>query len=160
MNNRERNWYEAKHGEHPPACQCVECTKERLERIKAHPGLMYPLSDEILRGPHIPSQEEREGEKERKVLSKRRKKMTFTRPHNITYKILIGIAIVFAILAGLSAIAWLLPNTFSSLGDALVRLTGNPDIRMNFMRIGNDPIVYTLVFALFAIGIRWLANKF
>ena len=86
--------------------------------------------------------------------------MSFRKPQNITYKILIGIAIIFAILAGISAMAWLLPNTFFSLGDALIRLTGNSDIRTNVVRISNDPTIYTLVFALFALGIRWLADKF
>jgi hypothetical protein len=92
--------------------------------------------------------------------NKRSSKMSFRKPQNITHKILITIAIIFAILAGISAVAWLLPNTFHSLGDALIRLTGNSDIRTNVMRISNDPVPYTIIFALFALGIRWLASKF
>ena len=29
MDNRERNWYEAAHGEHPPTCACVDCFRQR-----------------------------------------------------------------------------------------------------------------------------------
>jgi len=86
--------------------------------------------------------------------------MSFRGSHNVTHRILITIAIIFAVLAGVSAMAWLLPNAFDGLGDALVRLTGNPDIQLNFARIGRDPVPYTLVFAAFALGIRWLASKF
>ena len=86
--------------------------------------------------------------------------MSFRMPRPTTQKVLVAIAVLFAVLAGISTVAWLLPNAFYGLGDALVRLTGNPDIRLNVVRIGNDPVPYAIIFALFALGVRWLAGKF
>lgn len=141
MNNRERNWYEGKYGRHPPACLCPDCERRRQTGSGSH---IWRAMRGILGG-----------KKGQGGIA-----MSFRRPHNVTRKILIAVAIIFAVLAGLSAMAWLLPNAFAGLGDALVRLTGNPDVALNFIRMGRDPVLYTVAFALFAVGIRWLANKF
>jgi hypothetical protein len=85
--------------------------------------------------------------------------MKIKTPYRITYRILIGIAIIFALLAGLSAIAWLLPNTFLSLFDFLSE-SGNKDIILMERRLLNTPIPYMIGFMLFAVFLRWLANKF
>jgi hypothetical protein len=84
----------------------------------------------------------------------------FNRPRNITHNILIGIAVILALLAGVSIMAWLLPTTFNSFGDSLIRITGNLDIELNVRRIGNDPISYSIIFSILALGVRWLAGKF
>jgi H+/Cl- antiporter ClcA len=82
------------------------------------------------------------------------------RPRNVTHNVLIAIAIIFAILAGISTIAWLLPSLFDTLGNVLIRFTGNSDIRLNVARIRSDPIPYAIIFAIIAVGVRWLAKKF
>ena len=86
--------------------------------------------------------------------------MSFHRPYNVTHNILITIAIIFAILAGISAIAWLLPNLFNSIGNTLIKLTGNKDIMLNVQRINGEPTLYTIIFAISALFIRWIAGKF
>lgn len=37
MDNRQRNWYEAEHGEHPATCSCAACRehKEAIAREEA-----------------------------------------------------------------------------------------------------------------------------
>lgn len=67
---------------------------------------------------------------------------------------------MFALLAGISAVAWLLPTLFNGFGNTIVRLTGNPDIQLNVARIGVDPITYTIVFGVIALGVKWLASRF
>lgn len=34
MNDRERRWYEGKHGRHPPNCSCVTCTEKKVQNQK------------------------------------------------------------------------------------------------------------------------------
>lgn len=82
------------------------------------------------------------------------------RSKNITSLLLNIISIIFAFLAGISAIAWLLPTFFFNLGNTIIEITGNPDIALNVDRISNDPVYYTITFGLFALGIKWLGNKF
>jgi hypothetical protein len=86
--------------------------------------------------------------------------MHIRKPKNITHGILIGIAIIFALLAGLGVMAWLLPATFNSFGNALIKITGNKDIRLNVIRISSDPIPYAISFGILGLVMRWLANKF
>jgi len=82
------------------------------------------------------------------------------RNRRITYTILTGIAVTFAVIAGLSTVAWLLPSMFRSLGEFLIRTTGNQDIALNVGRISRDPIAYAIGFALLGLATKWLANKF
>jgi len=90
-------------GKHPPACQCTECTKLRLERIKEHPELMYPLSEEILRGPHVPDQEGRgSGEG-------RHNAMQFNRNLRTLVKLLMNLVV----LTGLGTLVWFGYKAFS-----------------------------------------------
>jgi hypothetical protein len=78
----------------------------------------------------------------------------------ITRTILATIAVIFAVLAGISTIAWLLPSMFSSLGNYLIKLTGNADIALNVARVSKDPIAYALSFAVLGLATKWLSNKF
>jgi hypothetical protein len=134
MDDREANWYS-----HPPACTCVNCVKRRLARYN---GSIDNHARRVTRMVH------------------KENAYSFRKPSHLTYRILIGIAILFALLAGLSVMAWLLPSMFNSFGNALIRITGNDDIRLNVRRIGSDPIPYALGFTLIALFIRWLASKF
>ncbi len=84
----------------------------------------------------------------------------FKRPHRITHTVLMIISIIFAILAGISLIAWLLPSLFNSIGNFLVNITQSPDIRLNINRINKDGTTYTIVCTLAALFMRWLAEKF
>ena len=126
-------WY--MRDQHPPACTCVDCTQARLLRLGRQPSLPQ-------------------------TKLKVRRKPVMRRPRHITHTILITITLLFAFLTGISIMAWLLPTTFNSLGSALIRISGNADIRLNVMRISSDPIVYSICFGSVALVARWFAGKF
>jgi len=131
---------------------------DRIQRYLGHPFVRGELLDpkEVHR-----NQEEEVLVKEMlsTVFPDKEERMSY-RSKMTTHTILVGVAVVFALLAGASVTAWLLPTLFSSFGSTLVRLTGNPDIQLNVVRISSDPIYYTIVFGVIALGIRWLADRF
>jgi hypothetical protein len=140
MSQEDRDWYR---GKHPPACTCVTCEKLRILKQSNSRIILQPKE---YTAPIKPIRISRQGRK--------------WNMSGITKKILIFIAIVFALLAGLSGIAWLLPTAFTDIGVWLVNNTGNQDIAINILRIQTSPINYLAIFGGLAIAIRWLADRF
>ncbi len=145
MNNREAGRYDNDINKHPPACTCKACVEARLQQHTMHKDQQFKPS--IVYQTPAPT-------RTNKV------RIRIPRLRHITYRILIIIAIVFALLSCVSLVAWLLPNAFLSMTDWLINVTHNKDLILNAYRIKATPIPYTVGFAIGALFMRWLAGKF